>query len=75
MIYVTWTDPETGRRELRMFPTPDGTGKLHRWLKRKGIPYSTGSAISSAVATRPAEGRRWKPDPRVWRSLGRGDAA
>ncbi|MDH6461771.1 hypothetical protein M2302_001946 [Micromonospora sp. A200] len=72
MIVVEWTDPESGRRERRTFPNADGTGKLHRWLKRQGIPYSSGWARDAQVVERLRHGRQWSPDPRVWRG---GDAA
>lgn len=79
MIYVTWTDPETGQREMRTFSTPDGTGKLRRRLKRRGIPFQSGWAADAAVVASVRTLRsQWQPDPRVWSAFRRpagGDAA
>ncbi|MFG2052681.1 hypothetical protein ACGFI9_01500 [Micromonospora sp. NPDC048930] len=77
MIYVSWTDPESGRRERRTFATADGTGKLHRWLKREGIPFQSGWVVDAQAVATAREGAPWRPDPRVWASFRRpeGDAA
>ena len=70
MLYVTWTG-DGGQRELRTFPDGgDGMGKLRRYLNRRGIPFQVGWAREAGYAARPAQGQAWRPDPRVWRSLG-----
>ncbi|WP_433319157.1 hypothetical protein [Micromonospora chersina] len=73
MIVFEWTNPKSGRRERRTFPNADGTAKLSRWLKRRRIPYSWGAASDAQVVDRLHHGRKWNPDPRVWRDAG--DAA
>lgn len=74
VIYLAWTDPDTGNRIMRTFPQRGGGwGRLARKLNRKGIPYQYGAAVDSRQATRPGVGKAWRPDPRVWKSLG--DAA
>jgi len=68
-VYVAWTDTD-GRRQLRTFPDGAGCGRLRRRLKDQEIPFVTGMVAATGYATTPRQGQAWRPDPRVWQSLG-----